>query len=282
MHFTALPSVEVGSGQTAAPVIEVDGIKFTHRIAGVDVQAASFWVLVEAWSAAGDSISLWFGELFTWEDVAAKLRELGVPDESVMVDWSHRGAEVVHECAKRGRWVEGVFGGRKVRRWLCWKAMRGDKAMGFAVVSREGGKVRKSMLPYSWPPAELDPAHGLSLSDPRRGEFKGKVVSLVRWSNPTVKDIEHSRRTGKARVRNLVARGDWNDELARQLSSERKVFEKGKWLWVSFRANHGRDCKCMIIVRALQLHLLGVGQTTEAENEGKDGVAHANAQAGAQ
>ena len=265
MHFTALPSVELGQSQaTATPaVIEVEGIRFEHRMAGVDVQAASFWVLIEAWSAKGDSLSLWAGELFTWEDVAAKLRELSVPEESVMVDWSHRGAEVVHECAKHGRWVAGTVNGRPVRRWLCWKAMRGDDKQGFPVVHREEGKVRKVMLPYSWPPKDLDPAHGLSLKDPRRGEFKGKSVALFYWSNPTVKDIEHARRTGKASaVRSLVARGDWNDELGRQLSSGRKEFDKGKWRWVSFRDDHLRDCKCMVIVRAMQMHLLTPAEAT--------------------
>jgi hypothetical protein len=255
-HFTKLATVELGEQQTEAPEIEVEGIKFVHRIAAVDVQAASFWVLVEAWSANGDSLSLWAGELFTWEDVAAKLKEFAVPDESVMVDWSHRGAEVVHECAKHGHWWSGTAGGRAMKKWLCWKAMRGADQMEFQCAHREAGRVRRVVLPYTWPPKELDPANGLSLKDPRRGQFIGKTVALFRWSNPVIKDIEQARRTGKApAIRNLTARGDWNDELARQLSSGRKEFERGKWRWLSFRDDHLRDCKCMVIVRALQLHL---------------------------
>ena len=91
--------------------------------------------------------------------------------------------------------------------------------------------------------------------------LRDKFVALITWSNPALKDIVIARLKGRAHgVKILTSRGDWNDELARQLNSQRKKFAGksgvGKWRFEKFTDDHLLDAKCMCTVRSMMLHIL--------------------------
>lgn len=263
-HFTRLETIVINTA--AKEVLEFDGIKFPHRLMSVDVQADSFWAVVEAWSDNADSVTLYAGQLFTWADCRELQLKWEVMDQDVCFDQSHRGHEVVTQCTAHGH-LEKI-GGREY--WLCWKALRGSDQPHFVYQPKKGKQAgQKIQLPYTWPPQTGDPSIGLRSDDPRRAQFRGRFCQIFTWSNPWIKDIAIDRRDGKAKgIKHLTARGDWNAEYNRQMHSQKKVFVegnygKGQWKWEKFRDDHLFDCKCMNIVRAAQRHL--IGQSVPAE-----------------
>lgn len=274
--FHKIETIELKTDQKDERPIVEQGIKFVHRLMGVDVQADHFWLLIEIWSAAGDALVLHAEKVFTWEDLVARQKQFFVPDENVVIDCAHRTHEVIVEATRRGHWAHDVRG-RKV--WACWSALRGSDQEQFHWRPKTGQRKGQSIpLPYTWPPAVGDPCAGLPARDPRRLEFMGKFCALYTWSNPTIKDVVIRRRDGRAEsVKTLIARGDWNEELSRQMHSQKKVFVRGaygsgKWKWEAFRDDHLFDCRCMITVRAFLMHLLGsgtAGPNPEAEPEEK-------------
>jgi hypothetical protein len=252
-------TIEIIQDEDAAKPIIANGIEFKYRLMGVDVQADHFWVLIEAWSKRGDSLSLHFEKVFTWDEVTHLQKRFGVADQNVGVDVSHRTHEVKVECTRHGHMQQ--------MGWVCWKALRGSDQVWFIWTPKQGkDKGKKIQLPYQWPPDVGDPCAGLPNHHPRRKEFGNRKCQVITWSNPTIKDMVIARRDGKSKgVQNLVARGDWNDEFNRQMHSQRKVpvagkYGSDKWKWEKFRDDHGLDCKCMITVRAFQVGLLGPNQ----------------------
>lgn len=262
-HMTKMQTVEIVS-QPEAKELVVDGVTFKHRVMGVDVQAASFWVLVMIFSDRGDELALWGGELYTWEDVEEKRKEFHVEHEDVCVDQSHRGFEVIWECCKHGAVKADPKTGRK--KWLCWKAFVGSDQKHFIYRTASGKSIQ---LPYSWPWQTGRPELGLSRNDPRLKEMAGKTCHIIHWSNPTIKDAVIARLGGQAQgVKVLTMRGEWNDEYSRQCHSQRKVFDTGKfgvgkWKWAKFRDDHLLDCRCMATTRAIQKKLIAGGAVPE-------------------
>lgn len=258
--FARIETIELLSRPTPEKVLEHEGIKFPHLIMSSDVQERSFFTLVEGYSDRGDSFTLWGGELFSWDEIRRKQLEYSVPDQNVACDISHRDNEVIQNCAVYGHWSR--VGMRNY--WLCWKALRGSDAVDFHYTPARGPqKGMRISLPYSWPPLNGNPCVGLPGNDPRLKEYKDKYVQICRWSNPTIKDVVILRRDGRAPgVRSFTARGEWNELFAKHMHSQKKVYESGqygigKWKWEKFRDDHLFDCKCMNIVRAFQLHLIG-------------------------
>ena len=257
-------TVELTTEHTSAKEnIVFQGITFIHRFMAVDVQADHFWVLVEIWSAAGDSLTLHFEKVYTWDEIARVQEEWHVNDQNVLVDVSHRGEEVKDNCIMHGHARRGG--------WSCWKALRGDDAESYSWRPKIGPlKGKAILLPYTHPPEFVAPYATLPISDPRRAKLRGRKCPLITWSNPTIKDIVINRRDGKSKgCQNLIARAPWNTEFNRQMHSQRKAHVDGKWgsgqwKWVKKWDDHGLDCKCMITVRAHQGGLLG-GETAPAE-----------------
>lgn len=259
--FNRLESIEVNTTPNADHAIELQGIRFVHRLMAVDVQIDHYWVLIEIWSAGGDSLTLHAEKVFAWADVRARQETFHVPDENVSIDCAHRTHEVIQECARHGH---QALDHRKRRVWACWRAFRGSDQDQFMWRPKTGAQKGQSIaLPYTWPPAIGDPCSGLGARDPRRAEFAGKYTLLFTWSNPTIKDVVIRRRDGRADgIKTLTGRGDWNEEFSRQMHSQKKVFVRGqfgrgKWKWEAFRDDHLFDCRCMVTVRAFQLHLMG-------------------------
>jgi hypothetical protein len=254
--FTPIEALDITSATAdeKTHALTFDGIRFEHRLMAVDVQADHFWILVEIWSANGDSMTLHAEKLVSWDEVADRQARFYVPDQNVSVDMSHRTQETKQECAHHGHWT--VTPARK-KAWLSWKALRGSEQKSFTWIPRRGpNKGNKFSLNFSGPEWG-DPCMGLPASDPKRAEFSGKLCPIYTWSNPTIKDIVITRRDGHAKgVKVIVSRGSWNEEHNRQMHSQKKVQKDGKWIWVKFRDDHLFDCACMNTVRADLLHLL--------------------------
>lgn len=263
-HMTKMQTVEIVT-QPEAKELVVEGVSFIHRIAATDVQAASFWHLSMMFSSRGDEITLWGGELYSWDDVERKCDEFQIEPEDHEVDLSHRREEVIWECSRHGKWKVNPKTGRK--EWLSWKALVGSDQKFFAYRPKSGGATVQ--LPYSWPPQWGKPELGLSPKDPRLAEMRGKRCPIIAWSNPTIKDMVIARRDGQTQgVKILTQRGEWNDEFSRQNHSQRKVYDTGKygigkWKWQRFRDDHLLDCRCMATVRAIQKKLIVGGAVPE-------------------
>jgi len=222
---------------------------------GVDVQMHSFFVLVMAFGAGGDECAIFGAEVYNWSDVEEIQKRYGVADEDVMVDWSHRPTEVVQECARRGHWTTI----NRKKHWICWKALVGTDDYHFIYQAPNGMKVP---LPYSWPPKSGDPSLSFRPDDPRKKDWLGKECQIIRWSNPSIKDIVIARRDGRVKaVRVETAKGDWNKEYFRQMHSQKKVqvakqYGRSAWKYENFTDDHYLDARCMCTVRAVQKGLI--------------------------
>jgi len=253
------PTIELTSGPGGAVVH--DGKTFTILLMAVDVQTYGFWVVVEAWTAAGDDIVLWAGLLVTWEDVRAKQLEHKVPDGLVTVDCRFRPHDVFVQCTRNGTW-ETVPGGK---RWQCWRAAKGEAGDGYYYKARHGPQKGKAVLmPYVWPLPKGDPCQGLAHDDKSVLDVRGRYCSIVVWYHGWIKSVAADRRdsmtaAAHAGARAYVLKGPWNQTYARQMFSERKEFNPTtrKWFWKKFRDNHIWDCRCMNLTRAFMLRIIG-------------------------
>ena len=263
------PTIELVSDPAGAVVH--DGKTFTIFLMAVDVQTYGFWVVVEAWTAAGDDLVLWAGMLVTWEDVRAKQLEHKVPDGLVTVDCRFRPHDVFVQCTRNGSW-ENVPGGK---RWQCWRAAKGEAGDGFFYRPRHGPQKGKAILmPYVWPLPKGDPCHGLAHDDTRVLDVRGRFCSIVVWYHGWIKSVlaerrdrgqrigeTENRRAGETEIisSSYVLKAAWNQTYARQMYSERKEFNPltRKWVWKKFRDNHIWDCRGMNLTRAFMLRIIG-------------------------
>ena len=229
--FAKLPTIDLVS----------DWPEEKFRFLTVDVQETEFWVMVEAWSETGDSLVMWCGKVFAWADIEAVRIKWRVQPQVTFVDCGHDARKVYEECVRYG-----------------WTALRGTDTKEFTIRAKDG---TTRLLPYSWPPGKGDPMMG------QRGEGKTKCCPVIRWSNPTIKDIVKRRRDGQARgIKDLAVNG-LDEEFNRQMFSERRVsvWDKrtGKettiWQRIGKRANHLWDCKCMSAVGACLAKIIGEG-----------------------
>lgn len=202
----------------------------------VDVQETEFWVLIIAFSEAGDDLVLHAGKAFSWEEIRALQGQMKVNDRCVGVDCGFDTRKVYEMCARYG-----------------WTALRGEDRREFEM-ARKG---RKVMLPYSWPPAKGDPMMGTRL------EGRAGSCSVIRWSNPTIKDIAKRRRDGQTKTKSLVADGV-GDEFSQHMFSEYRKSEFDKrgnesvrWYRIGKRPNHLWDCYCMGVTMACLAKIIG-------------------------
>lgn len=305
--FNKLPVIELLSQAQSGAKIVHEGITFDIPLMAVDVQDDHVWVLVQMWNSAGDVLNVWFGKLYTWQEVEEKQKEFGVPDQNVSIDISHRKHEVIVECSRHAHWeliyelldengkVTGEqreasltpqpSGDPKKRRLVgtasvCWKALRGADRDYFNYKPRRGkNKGRSIPLVYTWPPESGDPCNGLRADDPIRKELAGRFCPIITWARPTVLEVAIARRDGHVKgVRLFTLKGPWNEELNRHWFSQKKVLERdkrgqGKWRWINFRDDHGLDCFCENIVMAFMKQILGgpALETAESSDQPGDG-----------
>lgn len=268
-EYDRLPEVEVLTPVDGAEIEVLDPasgqtVKFIRRLGALDVQKTHFWLLVDAWNQGGDDVTLWFEKLLTWKEVGERVTTWKIAPEDFVVDVNYhdRAQDVVEQCALHGYETVDARGNTK---WICWKGMRGtDRAEFKHTPTRGPQKGKDVVLPYDPVFERADPAGGLPTNDPRRGEFKGKLCQIFKWSNSWIKDAVAARRDRlpSVKTKSLVVGGDWVGEFSRQMHGERKLpvvdrYGHTVYEWHKTHDNHALDCKCMTTVRAWQRGYVG-------------------------
>lgn len=190
------------------------------RVLTVDCQhrLEDFWAVVRAWGDDGASRLLTFARLSSFAEIEELREKWGVKPHLTFLDVGYERGRVLAACSAHG-----------------WAGLRGEDTADF--LHTVGARVRR---PYS----------------PRGHEAAGgKMASVFRWSNPTIKDITHLLKTKKGATWEVCDLGDLAAEYARQLDGERKREEKDRFerpilRWKKFRDNHAWDCECMSTVAA--------------------------------
>jgi phage terminase large subunit GpA len=270
--YANAPVIEISARDTAALRAQKKFWSMQDCILlAADVQIDHFWVLVMAWSARGDECAVFAKQVHNWSEIRELQTEYGVLDEDVMIDWSHRPAEVVRKCSEHGHVVKDANGRP---RWISWNALRGSDDFVFIWKNQKTGQ--KIPLPYKWPPQTGDPSIGLHADDPRRKELlapieladgrKGwlkKQCPIITWLNPPIKDIVSARRDGRVKdVKVETLKGDWNKEYFRQMHAWKKEhvqaqYGMARWRYVNVHADdHYADCRCMCTWRAINRGLI--------------------------
>lgn len=210
----------------------------TDRIMAVDCQEGvgndtpHFWVAIRAWvRGVGDSGLIWAGRLETEADLIEKQLELGVVAKFVVVDGRNKTAEVAAMCQRNG-----------------WLMLLGDDKVDFPHSVGKGRKRKIVRRVYS----------ELKNYDVMKGRGVARYCKFLLWSNPTIKDMVWSLRSGKGvRFEAPVDVPEWYQD---QFDSERRVKTRKGHQWVPKKKsnpnNHIWDCECMGVVRAIVADLL--------------------------
>jgi len=222
-----------------------------------DVQRDHFLGLVEAWSKTGESMILWAGKLLTWQDIEDVQKKFNIPHRCMFLDARHKPHEVYKQCTLHGAAV--ARGNNK--EWICWTAVMGDPRRHFMYVTK---KTRRRIdLPYSWPPQWADPCLGLLSDDPDLPTLRGKQCPLIFFAKGTIDQMSFDRRELLMRgVISHMAKGDWNEELSKQLHGEQPetiISPLGHSVTKSrvLGPNHLLDCYRISLVAACMAQILG-------------------------
>lgn len=254
-------SVASGDYRLGDPWNDDDGNpRCSRRIIAVDVQEKNgrhYWVLCRDWAENGDSRLVSFQKAYTWDEIRALQGELGVPDNRVVVDAAdgNNTREIYETCCKYG-----------------WLAFQGVDSDGFPHFIRQGGK--PVMKAYSKPTLR-DPSLGVKKSKRIKQAHAAmagakRFATLIRWSNPTVKDILARLISGTYKY--FGRPSNEPREYTEQLNSEIKKTVKTKngrqrLMWTQVKTdNHARDLEAMQVVCALIAGFL----TPETEQPEKD------------
>lgn len=195
------------------------------RVMGVDVQLDHFWFVCRAFKKDGSSRLVDEGRLQLWEDVEAKVQELGCDTirtvgharcKLVVVDYGYRAAEIYERCL--------------ANRYL---PAKGEERAHYPI--KVGETVRRAT----------------SIVRPYR---KGWIHML--WSSQLTQDILDWLRSGKGP--SWTVAGDVSDSYKRQLNSHRKVTKRSHltgretafWKRRGKQDDHMLDCECMITALA--------------------------------
>lgn len=201
---------------------DINGVPL--RILTVDVQKDHFYAVVRSWAEGGSSRLLHCEKVFSWEALDG-LRQLhGVNDRLVFIDCGYSTYDVYAKCAEHG-----------------WNALKGDRRSTYAHRGRNGQPVQRY---YS-------PKRAVSVG-------YGRTAAMYYWSNLNIKDCLARLRSSKDGATWEIPRDVPQDYLD-MLDSERRVFERGKWVWkqIQNRPNHFFDCEAMQVCAATMLKLVG-------------------------
>lgn len=194
------------------------------RVLTVDVQKDHFYCVIRSWAANGASRLLHCERLYSWDALEGLRLRFGVSPSLTFLDCGYKTFEVYAKCAEHG-----------------YYALMGDRRSTYV----HKGKNGKSVLRY------YSPKRRVSVS-------RDRVASMFYWSNLNIKDC-------LARLRKNTEGSTWEvprdapQDYLDMLDSERRVFERGRWLWkqVQNRANHYFDCEAMQVAAATMLKLVG-------------------------
>jgi len=195
------------------------------RMMGVDVQMDHYWFVCRAFAKDGASRLVDEGRLQLWEDVEAKVTELGMDvlrqvgpmrAKLVAVDYGFRAQEVYDRCM-HNRWIP----------------CKGEERAHYPI--KIGQEIRRSA----------------SIIRPFR---KGWVHML--WSSQLTQDILEWLRSGHGPTWTVA--GDVSDSYKRQINSHKKVVKRNHltgresafWTRINKRDDHLLDCESMITALA--------------------------------
>jgi hypothetical protein len=203
------------------------------RFLTVDCQyeLADFWAVARAWSKEGESRLLAFRRPKSFEEIAALAEELDIPPHRVFLDIGYERATVLTECSKRG-----------------WIGLRGEDTETYLHSVKDGETTKRRNKLHSI--VRREKVANLKMAP-----------AVIRWSNPTVKDIVNRLKRGRGAAWDVCDCGALTESYQKQIDSERKkeVVNKGNGQmvirWVKFRENHAWDCECMQVVAATVLRL---------------------------
>lgn len=210
-----------------------------RRFGTIDVQAAGgrhFWLCIRAWSIAARSRLLYYGKLWSIDEVRQLLDDWGVKPENVGIDAATFTSEVYKYVVESGYY---------------WKAMKGDDKPFFRVATGTPGVSRNMMFQVSM----ADPAIGTAM--------QGKVLPIKQyiWSKPSALDRLALFQHGMAGDWRILPRGQVTTEYSTQVTAyERRdrVDIRGATHteWHKKREDHASSCEMMQIVCAAATDLL--------------------------
>lgn len=228
--------------------MEVESANAERLLLTVDVQARApyFWFVVRRW-VDGNSEAIDAGPLNSWEEVAEKQAQHGIPPQGVAVDSGFGTRDevgVYREC-----WLHGQTLGDGFR--LCWMPTKG-------IGGRKLWKDRKSGLYVPYMTTEQDPWRGTS----RAGEAQ---IDLWMFSSDIYKDILADLRDGNHPWQWTVNKAVATDTYWQHLDAEHKVehvrptgpvytWEKRAQRW----PNHLFDCEVLQVFLASFLQLFPI------------------------
>jgi phage terminase large subunit GpA-like protein len=195
------------------------------RMMGVDVQMDHYWFVCRAFAKDGSSRLVDEGRLQLWEDVEAKVAELGLDTprqvgparaKLVAVDYGFRAQEVYDRCM--------------ANRWIPCK---GEERAHYPI--KLGEEIRRAA----------------SIIRPFR---KGWIHML--WSSQLTQDILEWLRSGQGPEWTVA--GDVSDSYKRQINAHKKVVKRNHltgretayWTRIGKRDDHLLDCESMITALA--------------------------------
>jgi len=214
------------------------------------------WVVIRIWNDAAESRILWFGKLFSWEEVRAKQEELLIRDHRVLVDSGDEAAEVYGQCVLYG-----------------WVALKGEDTESFAHPNPKNSK--QPIRRYYSKAVKADPIFGKNAKkvkpEIRKAMGKRRFAKLYRWSTISVRDILAALIAGNAQYwgRPAVEPEGYADQLDSEVKKHvRDKRGRERPMWVQVKPdNHARDCEAMQVVAALMAGILR-GSTEEAPDSG--------------
>lgn len=225
--------------QAQTVAIQSDWPDEVARFLTVDRQAEGLhWATIRQWAKTGESRRLWFGKLYSEDEIIGKALEHKVPSNRVLIDSGFDSKLVYGMCVRNG-----------------WIALKGDERANFQHMLKSRGRMIPVLRSYAQP-VQADPEIGTTHEGRR-------YARLIRWSNPTIKD----------RLQRIIERGLWKEpppdeademdkEYRRQMRGQwRKPIRDPKtgrtrWAWVDNGNDHARDCACMQVLGATLLRLL--------------------------
>lgn len=210
-----------------------------------------FWACIRIWNEAAESRLIWFGKLFSWEEVRAKQLEMSIKDHRVLVDSGDEAAECYGQCVLYG-----------------WTALKGEDAEYFLHPSAKKGA--PAIQRYYAKPTRGDPIFGKNARKVsqavRKAMVKRRYAKLYRWSTISVRDILAALIAGNSHYwgRPKEEPEGYADQLDSEVKKhirDRRGRERAMWVQVK-PDNHARDLEAMQVVAALMAGLLK-GSTEE-------------------
>jgi len=215
----------------------IHGISLTEvRIAGVDRQQASFWIVVRTLAEDGSTRLFWAGEVATFDEVDTKCKELGA--QTVLCDCSYKMKETLDECQDRG-----------------WIPMRGEDKQAYPVMERPSkgwpqGRVVNQI--YRW--ATFTAA-------------SGRKVTCLCWAKQGGWDQLAAMIANKTGVSWTICQTP-PEYYTKQVTAKSYMVVKGRLQWAlrdHKAADHCGDCEAEIAVWQVAADLLPGEAKMEAE-----------------